>query len=175
MTSSIIVILNQINGIYSLIILILGAIGNFFCAAICLRPSLRKVPTFNFYCVLLSCDAFALCVWNLDHYLLIFHETQLENHGIISCKISTFVQCFSLQYSAWLLVSMTVERYLSIIIPNWRNNLFNIKKSISILLAIGFITFVLNLSFAINLTYEMANDTVECFGEPTYYIWMQVN
>ena len=81
-------VLNQVNAIFSLVILVIGILGNILSSAICLRPKLRKIPTFIFYAFLLFVDVFTVCIWNVDHYLLTFHNTQIEWNGMYSCKIA---------------------------------------------------------------------------------------
>ena len=45
------------------------------------------------------------------------------------CKLATLLQMFSLESSVWLLVTMSIERYLSIKFKNWRSVYFNSKKA----------------------------------------------
>lgn len=166
-------VLNKVNAIYSVFIQAFGTLGNILCCIICLRPNLRKTPTLIFYALLLLSDAFSLHVWNFDHYLVEYHGVFVENLGLYVCKFATLLQCFSLQFSAWLLVAMTFERYLSIRFLNWR--LYNKPKTAIIISSvIGAVLFIINVSFMINLKFTNDNSTVGCFGEDTYLIWMQV-
>ena len=90
---------------YSLFLIVVGPIGNAISFFVCLRPQLRKVPTFVFYAFLLVCDTVSLFWWNLDHVTIIYGEFYLEDFGMDTCSVVTFFQCFTFQLSAWLLVS----------------------------------------------------------------------
>lgn len=169
--------LNKINGILALVILVIGMTGNILSGLICLRPKLRKVPTFIFYAMLLFSDAFTLTIWNVDQFLVAFFDTHIERHGLYSCKVATFIQTFSLQFSSWLLVLMTAERYMSVRFVKWRMNYFKAKTAFLISIITGSILFIINTSFAINMNYaddSITNSSLVCFETYGFYIWMQV-
>lgn len=169
-------VLNYMNAIYSGIIIVTGTLSNLACIVICLRPTLRKIPTFVFYSFLLFSDILTLYVWNVDHMLIVFAQTQLEFMGINVCKSVTFIQLFGMQNSAWTLVLMTYERYLSTRIIKWRTHYFNSFRALIVCLITTGLLIVMNSSFAITLEYVniyKINDSVECFGEEIYYYWMQ--
>ena len=91
-------------GVYSMIILVIGTIGNVCASLVCLRKSLRETPTFVFIFFELISDTISLYFWNVDHYLLAFHFYQIEDINIHLCRFASFFQVTSLQWSAWLLV-----------------------------------------------------------------------
>ena len=95
----------KVLAIYSIFLMVFGTIGNTFSIFICLKHKLRTVPTFIFYSFLLISDTLSLFWWNMDHYLLVFENYQLEDLGLHACRTVTFFQLFSFQWSAWLLVS----------------------------------------------------------------------
>jgi hypothetical protein len=92
-------------GVYSMIILVIGTAGNTFAALVCLRKSLRETPTFVFICFELVSDTVSLYFWNIDHYLVAFYSYMIEDVNIQLCRLATFFQTTSLQWSAWLLVN----------------------------------------------------------------------
>jgi hypothetical protein len=169
-------ILNFMNAIYSGVIIFTGTLSNIACIIVCLRPKLRKIPTFVFYSFLLFSDILTLYVWNLDHILIVFAQTQLEFMGIKICKLVTFIQLFGMQNSAWILVLMTYERYLSTRIIKWRTYYFNSLRALIVCLITTGLLVIINSTFAITLEYVniyTINGSVECFGEEIYYYWMQ--
>ncbi len=94
----------KVIGVYSMIILVVGTVGNICAAFVCFKKSLREIPTFVFTGFQLISDTISLYFWNIDHYLLAFHSYQIEDVNIQLCKFATFFQTTSLQWSAWLLV-----------------------------------------------------------------------
>ena len=93
-------------GIYSILILLIGSLGNLCASLACTRKSLRKTPTFVFIGFALISDTVSLYFWNIDHYLLAFESYQIEDVSIFFCRFATFFQTTSLQWSAWLLVNI---------------------------------------------------------------------
>ncbi len=101
---------NVVISYYSIVLATLGTIGNFIACAICLRKSLRKVPTFIFFAIMSLTNAFALYYWNLNDYFLTFFGHTMGDFNELSCKISTFLQMFFSQSSSFLLVSLTSKK-----------------------------------------------------------------
>lgn len=97
-------IANQILAVYALFLTLFGTVGNILSMRICLHDHLRKIPTFAFLFLLLISDTLALYSWNLDHFIQTFWGFMLDDLNIHWCRWTTFLQCFSFQSSAWLLV-----------------------------------------------------------------------
>ena len=92
-------------GISSLLLVVFGVIGNAFTCFVCLQKRLRNKNTFLLLAILSVCDIGSLLVWNLDQFLLAFYKFQHEYASLWWCRLAVFFQYFTLQYSAWLLVS----------------------------------------------------------------------
>ena len=105
MDNETITILSKLIGSYSISLIIIGTIGNFCGILVCLRKSLRKTPTFVFIAFALASDIVTLYFWNVNHYLYAFQNYQIEDLSVVLCRFATLFQTFSLQWSAWLLVS----------------------------------------------------------------------
>jgi hypothetical protein len=99
---------HAILGIYSLGLAIVGIPMNLICHVVCLRKSLRSVPTFIIISFLALFDAISLCFWNIDHFLHQFYGYVQEDLSIEMCRFATFSQCVSLQASSWLLVKKKI-------------------------------------------------------------------
>ena len=94
----------RVLGIISLLLLVLGTLGNSFGIYICARRSLRVCPTFVFYIFILINDTMCLYFWNLNHFLRPYFNFILEDISLLSCKLVTAFQFASLQSTAWILV-----------------------------------------------------------------------
>jgi hypothetical protein len=131
-------------------------------------------------------DLISLTVWNLNHFLIVYFQFHPEFASEIWCKIAVFMQYFSLEYSAWLLVLLTLDRYLYI-----RNRVKNpnsirekgLKKAITFCAIVGLIIFILNSNLLILNGYTVVgNNTkqVMCYRskyltEDYIVIWHRVN
>ena len=98
-------IIYKILGAISLSLCIVGFVGKSYTLFICLRKRLRSINTFLFMAILSANDLASLTVWNLDLFLMAFFDFAHEYLSLWWCRFTVFVQYFSLQYSAWLLVS----------------------------------------------------------------------
>lgn len=112
MVSNVILTIEKVTGIYSILLIIAGTIGNLCAAVVCFRKSFRKTPTFIFVGFALIGDVISLYFWNVDHYLSSFESFQMEGVNIFMCKIATFFQTTSLEWSAWLLVIKFIQMFL---------------------------------------------------------------
>ena len=97
-------IYNKINSCYSVVVAGLGTIGNLMAMYVCLRKNLRKTPTFVFIAFVLPMDTLSLFFWNFNNFYTTFFNFLPVNNNLKTCKIVTFLQMFSLQSSAYLLV-----------------------------------------------------------------------
>lgn len=91
-------------GIYCLLIVIVGTVNNLLAFYICLRKKLRKITTFVFFSFVFIADTLSLYLWCLNHFLESFYNTKSDQINIWSCRVLTFLQYVSLQWSSWLFV-----------------------------------------------------------------------
>ncbi len=112
-------------------------------------------------------DLISLTVWNLNHFLIVYFQFHPEFASEIWCKIAVFTQYFSLEYSAWLLVLLTLDRYFHV-----RNRInkpnFNrisrekgLKKTIALCLIVGSIIFILNSNLLILNGYTLVGNNTK--------------
>jgi hypothetical protein len=98
-------ILNVLISSYSIIIAVLGTAGNILCFVICMRKTLREIPTFIFMSFLVLSDTLSLYSWNLNNFFITFYGLSIGDFNDASCKLTSFMQFFSNQTSAYLLVN----------------------------------------------------------------------
>ena len=96
----------DILGWYSLIIIILGTIGNLIIFYVCVKTN--KNSTFILLRYLAINDMISLYYWNLNNFTKVFN-LYLESLNLYSCKIGTWIQFSSLQSSAWILVYIFIR------------------------------------------------------------------
>jgi hypothetical protein len=117
---------------YSILLIIFGTLGNLFASYICYRPSLQKVSTFRILTVLFIYEIFSLYTWNLDIFLKLFRPNSkgvgvsiddiniIESLNLVTCKIFTFMQYYSLQCISWFLMYISVDQCVKLYFPNSR-------------------------------------------------------
>ncbi len=91
----------DILGWYSLVLIILGTIGNVIICHVSVKTN--KNSTFILLRYLAINDMIALYYWNLNNFTKVF-SLDLLSYNLYSCKIGTWIQFSSLQSFAWILV-----------------------------------------------------------------------
>lgn len=90
---------------FSIALFAVGIPANILSHFVCLRKTLKSTPTFIIISFTAIFDAISLCFWNIDHVThQYFNDFMIEDIHVALCRIYTFLQCISLQTSAWLLV-----------------------------------------------------------------------
>ena len=121
-----------------------GASSNILAAFICLKSSkLRENPTYictafmNFACIIF------LTAVPLTSFVSQVIGIDLENQNIYYCRAEAFLDSYSLQLNAWILVFYTLELYLNARITNFRKKYLSGKKTafICVIIAIVLIPF----------------------------------
>lgn len=97
-------VLNVLISVFALSVAIFGTIGNLITFLICMRKSLRSTTSFQFIAYLVVVDTISLYEWNLNNFSITFFGAAIGDFHEWSCKIITFLQYFSSQSSAFLLV-----------------------------------------------------------------------
>jgi hypothetical protein len=113
--------INIILSIYSILIAVFGSIGNILTFSICMSKNLRKIPTFIFIGFMALIDILSLSMWNFNELLLTFYGLTIGDFNHLACKITSFLQLFSLQTSAFLLVSKPLTIKFRITIKKFYN------------------------------------------------------
>ena len=105
-------------GIYKIFIIVAGTVGNFLIFIVCTR--LKDNTTFIFMRFLSLGDIVTLYFWNLNQLVEAIFGFDLLNFNLYYCKFLQFAQFSSLQISAWMLVLICFDRYLTISSSAWK-------------------------------------------------------
>ncbi len=89
---------------FSTVFLIAGTIGNIYLFCKHVRAPFNTDPTFILLAFLRVADIISLYGWNLKNILSPFFKVDNETFSVLSCKLTSFFQFFSLKLSAWILV-----------------------------------------------------------------------
>ncbi len=164
---------------YPVALVILGTVLNLFTFTIFWGPTFQdtnKRPTIHYMHTIAIFDILMLYEWNFDHYLSYAHRFTLLSYSVTSCKILAFLNYFTLQVSAWLRVSICLDRYLSL--SRLHKTWFSQSKNILIIIASIIIIFTLiNLYLPIFACFLNPNGTVNRMARfyKVYPLWDYVN
>ncbi len=90
--------------IYSVLLSVFGTIGNLLTFLVTIRARLRILPTYIFISFMMLVDTLSLHFWNYTQLLVMLFNRPMSEINLATCKITSFLQFFSLQTSAFLLV-----------------------------------------------------------------------
>ncbi|CAF1115674.1 unnamed protein product [Brachionus calyciflorus] len=162
----------SVFGLYSLVLIIFGTIGNSFTIYICLRKRLRSYTTFIFIAFICFSDIFSLYIWCLDHFSEAFFKTVIEEIGIISCRVSFFQQVSSLQSSSWLLVALSLDRYLGVRFRTWRSLYFKAHQAVFCSFALIFLILIINSQILV-LAGDETDGDFDCYYNDAHHGWVK--
>ncbi|CAH1784328.1 unnamed protein product, partial [Owenia fusiformis] len=117
------------------ILLILGIIGNILSIIILLRKSLRRLSWSLYLVTLAISDILVLCTTTFDYWMRMWKNIHVYTFSAAGCKIENFLTYFSVHFSAWILVAVTLERLLFLYWPLRARILFT-RKVAAIIIAI---------------------------------------
>ena len=107
-------LIHEIVRVVSSLLLVCGVVGNLLTCYVCMRHRLRLNPTFIYLFFISLNGIICQLVWNIDQLLILlqfdttsFLSVQSAFHALAWCKTVLFVEYFTLEYSAWLLVTST--------------------------------------------------------------------
>ena len=104
---------NHIFSYISLIIIILGLIGNTTTFIIFrFNNEMKKIPSMVILSFVCITDTLSLFTWNLNYFTYSNFGFNIEGLNIYTCRIFTFIQYFGLQSSGLLLSLVSIDRYI---------------------------------------------------------------
>jgi len=179
-------VLQEIFGIYSILLIIISKLGNTFSSYISYRLGKQKISTFQILAFVFILEATSQYTWILDIFLKILVDSSekslidntniLESFSIPTCKIFTFNQYFSLEALSWLLVFSLIDQNLQLYFPKTKYNsnpkyVNRICLGILTLLSLfnsHILMFAGRIDYARNMTTNITIKIVNCFYGVTY-------
>ncbi|XP_052279193.1 thyrotropin-releasing hormone receptor-like isoform X2 [Dreissena polymorpha] len=98
-------------------IITLGTIGNIFSFIVMLQREMRQTSTFFYLAVLAVADTIVLFVSAFKTWIRTATGFEMLHVSDLSCKTFMFLTYFSLHLSAWLIVAVTIERFIVVWFP----------------------------------------------------------
>ncbi|KAH3793982.1 hypothetical protein DPMN_147510 [Dreissena polymorpha] len=123
------------------ILLVLGTCGNFLSFVIMSR-NMFKISTYSYLALLAIMDTFVLCIGLLRMWIGHFAmDIQIMSNWM--CKLVTFVGYVSSVMSVWLIIAVTIERFIAVKFPLKAQRMCNVVRARIVILAITLATCLL--------------------------------
>ena len=115
------------------ILCICGIIGNVVSFVIWTRRSMRKFSTYFYLAVLAGADSSVLLVGLLRLWIGEITGHDIRNAHDVTCKIFTWLGYTSSDFSVWLIIAVTCERYLVVCHPFKISRLYSAVRSVKVM------------------------------------------
>ena len=99
------------------VIVLLGTVGNVLAFCVLIRRRMRAKSVYFYLAVLACADTSVLYVSAFKAWIRFLTGFELMHISSVSCKLSIFLILCSQHVSAWMVVFLTVDRFLSIWCP----------------------------------------------------------
>ncbi|ESP05495.1 hypothetical protein LOTGIDRAFT_102430, partial [Lottia gigantea] len=133
--------------VVSPILMIVGTIGNLMSILVLTRSNMRKSRVSIYLTVLSSCDILVLYTGLLRQVIMYHTNFDVRTLSDLSCKINTWMVYFTLDFSVWILVAVTVERIVSVWFPHHVRHTCTVKSSTVTLVIIAMVLLAINSHF----------------------------
>ena len=173
-------IFSKIFACYSLLLIICAVILNPLIVFVILRSKkLRSTSTFKLLIFSSINDLLSLLEWNQEDFTMTMLNYSAPFTNIHYCRIvSIFLQYSTLMYGSWMLVSVSLDRLLSMMIKRWRKHYFSGARPYiySVVLALVIIAINFNEIFTGGYVYEYeGTEVVVCYeSDPNYFDWISL-
>ncbi len=135
--------INLINLIVLPMLILTGTIGNGLSFAIMMRKTMRNTGFCFYLATLAISDTVQLYTFGMWYIVIGITHSVLDISVYANCKLDYFLNAYSHQYSAWVMVAVTVERFISVYFPFKTKTLCTVRNAKLICGGLAVILFML--------------------------------
>ena len=126
-------------------IILFGTTGNIFSFILMLQREMRQTSTYFYLAILAVADTMVLFVSAFKTWIRTWSNFELLHISDGSCKTFMFLTYFSLHLSGWLIVAVTVERFIVVWFPLKATSICNTTRARFTTVIIVLVLFLLNV------------------------------
>lgn len=174
-------VFSKISAAYNLLLIISSVILNTLLIFICVkRKNLREISTFKLLAFSAFNDMLTCLVWKEESFTNTFFDFRPYSRSLLYCRLmSMFLQYTTMELESWLLVSISLDRALSLSISKWSRIYF--KGIWPIVFCIVLTLFVIGVNinqfFTLGFTQVInGTEAISCFKSFSGDVeWYQIN
>ena len=144
--------------VVSPILIIFGTVGNSLCIYVLTRRSIRSSTTALYLTALAFSDLAVLYSGLLRQWLVYLFDVDVRQLNEVGCKLNIWLVYCSLDFSAWILLVVTLERVISAWLPHNYRSVCTKKSALSLILAIGVFMLALNSHLLYGMVFKDITD-----------------
>lgn len=126
------------------IIIFVGTFGNVLSFLIMVQREMRQTSTFFYLATLAVADTVVLYLSAFKTWITVLTGFELLHQNPASCKILIFLTQFCVHFSAWLIVAVTVERFLAVWFPLRATTMCSLARAKFVTVVIAMVFFLIN-------------------------------
>jgi hypothetical protein len=150
-------------------IIIIGTICNILIFLVMRSKKMRQQSTYFYMGVLAIADEMVLLNGCLNVWIIIyFGESLLFTQ--LGCKILGTIYYSASHFSVWIVVAMTIERFIAVAIPLQANHLCTVKRAKLVCFSLACIMLLINIHFL--FTHSLING--ECVHHKYFDLIMKI-
>lgn len=179
-SNHLIAIFTDITACCNLLLIVIGLIMNPLVFLVCVKSKkLKNHTTFKLLAVASINDLLSCILWNMEAFSVSFFNVNPPFVNLTYCRIgSTFIEFSTMQITSWMLVSISFDRFMSIVVIKWNNFYFTGKRPIIYSVCLIVAILALNFNEVLYGGYSyMQNGTqvIVCYEtSPDDYQWMNI-
>lgn len=155
------------------VLLVIGALGNTASIAILTRRSFRKSTCMFYLTVLSVADLLVLYTGLLRFWIRSAFSVDIRTFSVWGCKIHAFLVYFAMDFSSWILMTVTLDRCVLVCFP-FRARLFStMKRAPYVLLSLVLLLVFVNSHFFSTVTIKDTHCTYR--NKLTMKVWPWVD
>lgn len=143
------------------VLLVLGTIGNVLSFVI-MGKNMLKISTYSYLAVLAIMDLMVLYVGLLRMWVGTF-SVDVQNYSNLMCKTVTFLGYVSSVTSVWLIIAVTIERFIAVKFPLRAPRMCNVTRARIVIVTVIVAILLLNshIFWTVELKHNGHNGTVD--------------
>ena len=127
------------------IVMAIGFLGNMCSLLVTTRPQFRKRSTYCYLSVLAVADTFVLLILGTAYIIMMATDSRELLLSAVFCTLVYFLYYQSTHLASWLLVAITIDRYIYIHCPLLRATLCTVRRAQQVCVAIAVLSVLVNV------------------------------
>jgi hypothetical protein len=144
------------------IIVLLGTLGNGFSFAVLVRKGMRSTPMYFYLTILTVVDTVVLYCNAFKAWIRLLTKFEVLHVSNVGCKLITFVFLTSCYLSAWLIVMVTVDRFIAVWFPIRGYLWLRIRRARMVTGWLTAVVAVYNAHVFWTFSLHLSDDTLHC-------------
>lgn len=143
-------------------IFIIGTVCNFLTVLVMRRKKMRHQSTYFYMAVLAIADEMVLVVGCLNYWIYLVFGQNITIMSELSCKLACLLLYATLHFGVWIVVIMTIERFIAVALPLQANRLCTVKRAKMSTSILALIILAINFHFLFTHSLIKRNNERGC-------------